>query len=413
MSQNSFVVIPVNASPEPPLLGLAVLARMAFACADFTPLSDQLLARAQANPQDANALLDLSMILQFIGQRELGLALQQQALALKNVFSLLPQSGVSNLRVLVILSPGDLAENNALEFLLETADVTLDLFYFSKEHPLPANAAAEYDLAFVAVCESDRNRPLLQDIHDFLASWPRPVLNKPQQIARLSRDGACALLDSQPGLQMPITVRIGRQDLASIAAGSLPLQDRLPDGTFPIIVRPIDSQKGKGLARLEYHHELADYLAAHDEPSFYLAPFLDYRSADGLYRKYRIVLIDGCPFVCHMATSDNWMVHYLSAGMAESAEKRAQEAQFMATFDQDFAVRHQHALATITLRLGLEYIGFDCSENLDGELVIFEFDSGMTIHAMDPVDLFPYKQPQMQKVFKAFRELLASTAARG
>jgi hypothetical protein len=30
----------------------------------------------------------------------------------------------------------------------------------------------------------------------------------------------------------------------------------------------------------------------------------------------------------------------------------------------------------------------------------------MTVHAMDPVDLFPYKQPQMRKVFGAFRQML-------
>jgi hypothetical protein len=30
----------------------------------------------------------------------------------------------------------------------------------------------------------------------------------------------------------------------------------------------------------------------------------------------------------------------------------------------------------------------------------------MTVHAMDPVGLFPYKQPQMRKVFRAFRQML-------
>jgi hypothetical protein len=30
----------------------------------------------------------------------------------------------------------------------------------------------------------------------------------------------------------------------------------------------------------------------------------------------------------------------------------------------------------------------------------------MTVHAMDPADIFPYKQPQMRKVFRAFRQML-------
>jgi hypothetical protein len=37
----------------------------------------------------------------------------------------------------------------------------------------------------------------------------------------------------------------------------------------------------------------------------------------------------------------------------------------------------------------------------------------MTVHAMDPVDIFPYKQPQMRKVFGAFRRMLIDTANAG
>ncbi len=34
----------------------------------------------------------------------------------------------------------------------------------------------------------------------------------------------------------------------------------------------------------------------------------------------------------------------------------------------------------------------------------------MIVHAVDPVDIFPYKQPQMHKVFGAFYQMLADTA---
>ena len=56
-----------------------------------------------------------------------------------------------------------------------------------------------------------------------------------------------------------------------------------------------------------------------------------------MFRKYRIALIEGRPFACHMGVSEHWMIHYLNAGMRESAPKRAEEACFMAEFDQDFA----------------------------------------------------------------------------
>ena len=34
----------------------------------------------------------------------------------------------------------------------------------------------------------------------------------------------------------------------------------------------------------------------------------------------------------------------------------------------------------------------------------------MIVHSMDPGDLFPYKQPQMDKVFRAFQMMLQTAA---
>lgn len=39
---------------------------------------------------------------------------------------------------------------------------------------------------------------------------------------------------------------------------------------------------------------------------------------------------------------------------------------------------------------------------------MFEVDNAMMVHAMDDPSRYPYKQPAMQKVFSAFRQLLAS-----
>ena len=36
----------------------------------------------------------------------------------------------------------------------------------------------------------------------------------------------------------------------------------------------------------------------------------------------------------------------------------------------------------------------------------------MIVHSMDPVDLFPYKPPQMDKVFRAFQAMLRKCSGR-
>ena len=132
--------------------------------------------------------------------------------------------------------------------------------------------------------------------------------------------------------------------------------------------------------------------------------------ADGLYRKARIALIDGRPYICHLAISDCWIVHYQSAGMAESASKRKEEACFMQNFDTDFALRHQNALLAIAERLALDYVVIDCAETPDGHLLIFEIDNAGWVHATDSIERFPYKQAHMKKLFAAFRAMLIKVA---
>jgi len=392
------------------LMGLAPLARMAFAGADLTPVKADLLNRLQRNDDDANALMDLSTVCQLMGLRSLGLSMQAFALRLRQVYRI-SNSGVSaGLRLLGILAPGDLAQNNALEFLVEGSDIRLDLLYVEPTLPFPATLP-EHDLAMVAVCETDRNRPLLRHLAKLLQSWPRPVICPPDRIARLSRDGASRLLQSLPGAVMPLTVRVSRPMFEG-AACSEQAAALAPGIGFPLVVRPVDSQKGCGLERLDGPEAIYGYLAARPENEFYVSRYIDYSRRDGQFRKYRIVLIDGKPYACHMAISERWIVHYMNAGMRESAVKRAEEARFFADFEEDFARRHRDALLSVARRLELEYVGIDCGETPDGELLIFEVDSGMTVHAMDSSDIFPYKQPQMAKVFRAFRQMLRDATIR-
>jgi hypothetical protein len=112
-----------------------------------------------------------------------------------------------------------------------------------------------------------------------------------------------------------------------------------------------------------------------------------------------------------MAIADQWKIWYLNADMASSAAKRAEEEHFMSAFDQDFARRHAATLAAMLDRLGLEYAGIDCAELADGKLLVFEGDIALAVHDMDPPDVYPYKGPQMQRLFSAFYDMLQRKGA--
>ena len=383
----------------PEVLGLAALARLAFEGADLNPVWNQLIERIGADATDAGALMDASTLLILTGDRERGLQFQAKAIGLSRAFRrAAAQPG--GLRLASIVTAGDTMANTPVDFLLEGSDVELISLYLDPGAEIAQ--LPDHDIALLAIGESESGQAALELLQPLLKRWPRPLLNgAPGAIAALSRDGVSDLFMGSSHVLAPASRRATRAEIAAMAGSRL---------TGPILVRPLASHAGAGLEKIDEAAALVAYLASQDAEQFYLCPFIDYASADGLYRKQRIAMIAGRPFVCHMAVSERWMVHYLNAGMDESAEKRAEEAAFMAAFDDDFARRHRAAFAELQARIGLDYFAIDCAEAPNGRLLLFEADVAMIVHAMDPPDLFAYKRPQMAKVFAAFRAMLANAA---
>jgi hypothetical protein len=391
----------LTAASEPfsAVLGMATLMRQAFLGENLAPLGAVLLKRIEAHPDDANALLDCSTILLLMGDTALGLAMQARALAAQTSYLLPGPGAAAGLKLLVIMGPGALMWNTPVEFLTEGSDVQVELLFLTPEAEWSLDIS-DHDVLLVAVAESEENKPLLARLALFLAEWPRPVLNAPERIAALTREQVSLNLQGVTGVAIPPTVKVSRATLDNIDGGALAEQ------VFPIILRPVDSHAGLNLDKMASRDDVAAYLGRVAGDAFYLSRFVDYASADGLYRKYRIALIGGRPFLSHLAISSHWMIHYLNAGMRDSADKRAEEAECMAGFDDGFARRHGAALQQIAERLGLPYLQLDCAETLAGDLLIFEAGSAMVIHNMDEVSLFPYKRAAMNKLFAGFRQLL-------
>ncbi|HEY5087742.1 MAG TPA: hypothetical protein VII66_10335 [Gemmatimonadaceae bacterium] len=392
-------------------MGLAKLARMIYHGVDRKPVVSSLTSRVNADSRDAAALMDLSMIAQLTGDRELGLAIQSRALEVTRIFRCIHGTG-EGLRLLALFTPGDFMANTPLDFLLDGSDVSVYYVYTTAGTPLPPELP-DHDVAFVGVAESDANKALLGELAGVASSWPHPVINRrARAIAELTRDQTWELFESSHDVAAPRNVRVNRRDLLRVTDGSTSLGELL-SLEFPVIVRPLDSHAGQGLAKIDNAPGLQSYVVGSDADVFYMAPYIDYRSADGQFRKYRIVFIAGRAYIVHLAISDNWMVHYLNAGMHESVEKRGEEAECMESFDEGFCVRHGAAFEQLVTRIGLDYFAVDCAETRDGSVLLFEVGTGMIVHAMDLGDIFPYKQIQMKKIFTAFLGMLGAAAERG
>lgn len=382
------------------LMGLAKIMRLAFHGDNLLHVTSLLCERIRINPYDSAALLDLSVVLQLNSQQELAIELQAEALQHQQHFSVRSTSGSKSIRLLAIMGPGEVMANTPIEFLVEDSDVSLELLYLGMGIPTPLQIP-EHDVALVAVCESDQNQHLLRQLDDIMKAWPRPFINAPSRIARLSRDDVGQELASGSGFIASNASRLSRDELNELALG-----DSVPSEIFPLIARPVNSHAGHGLAKLDTPAAVASYLKTQSVEEFFVAPFIDYRSQDGWYRKYRVVVIDGQPFAAHMAISQNWMVHYLNADMLQNLKNREEEARFMQSFEWHFAEKHRIALNEIDRRMGLDYYSIDCSETVDGRLLVFELDSGAVVHSMDSEEVFPYKAPQMKAVFSAFERML-------
>jgi glutathione synthase/RimK-type ligase-like ATP-grasp enzyme len=386
-------------------IGLAKLATMAFNGIDLRPLRDKLISNLADGKADAGEGLDLSLIIQLLGDKQMGLAFQAEVLAFHQLFRSPCTSERPTLRVLALAAATDMGSNTPIEFLLEESGIELLMLYVIPEAELPV-PLPDHDIAIVIASDSEDCRDALRKIDEAAVRWRRPLLNPPRLVCNLDRDKLHQLLRGIEGLDIPATVAATRAQLSDAAQSNLSLANIAAELKFPIIARPRGSHAGVGLAKLDDGAALERYLAERTEQEFFVSRFVDYASEDGLFRKYRVVFVDGRAYACHMAVADRWDIWYLNAGMSNSAAKRLEEETFMRTFDIGFGRRHATALAGVFDRVGLDYFTIDCAENKFGELLIFEADNTAVVHNMDSPELFPYKPPQMRAIFEAFAAML-------
>ena len=356
----------------------------------------QLLDEARQDADQANMFMRLSIVFSSLGALELAREMHDRALQWRRIFRYSCRRSPT-VRLLAVMGEGGGLENAPVEYLLENSDIQLDLVFLHAEGRLP-DLIPDHDIAIIGLGEASHKAAQFENLISIFSAWPRPVINRPQFILNCSRDRVYRFFKDVPGLVVADTRLMTRENISI--------------DCFPKIIRPVDSHGGDGLVKIDDENMLGAYLETYADDVFYVIDYVDYRSPDGLFRKMRIALIDGKPHICHLAISDDWIVHYIPAGMELSADKRAEEEALMRSFDHDFAIRHEATLRCIHETLGLDYVVLDCSLLPDGRLLLFEADSRAWIHAVDPVEIFPYKPPVMQKAFDAFRTMLLQRLGR-
>ena len=128
--------------------------------------------------------------------------------------------------------------------------------------------------------------------------------------------------------------------MLALAAGRSPCRMCCRTARFPSSVGQLDSHAGFGLVRMADRIDAGGLSYRAPGKEFFLSPFVNYASPDGMFRKYRLVVVDGKPYACHMAIADEWKVWYLNADMAVSVPHRLEEAALHADDLTGLRARH-------------------------------------------------------------------------
>ncbi|HUO21214.1 MAG TPA: hypothetical protein VMU59_01705 [Caulobacteraceae bacterium] len=262
-------------------------------------------------------------------------------------------------------------------------------------------AGPDYDVVFNAIGDADLAEPSAATVRRFLAGCSRPVLNRPEAVARTRRDRLPALLSGLDGVVAPAAVRVERTDgralLAAARAGGL---------EEPVLVRPIGSHGGAGLTRADSAEALAAAGEALAGRAAYLTRFHSYRAQDGLWRKGRAIFIDRRPYPYHWAVADDWLVHYESSGTAGHAGRRAEERRFLEDPASAIGAAAWRAVGEIGRALDLDYAGLDFSVLEDGRVLVFEANATMLVHSEPEDAVTAYKNPAVTAIVGAFQAML-------
>jgi hypothetical protein len=258
-----------------------------------------------------------------------------------------------------------------------------------------AEKLPHYDLVFNAMGDPDTTGDTVGPVSRFLQVCTKPLLNHPDKVARTARNKLPALLDGIDNLLIPPVWRF-----ATGTDWNEAIKDQLP-----LLIRPVHTQGGIGLVLVTTPTELAQYRARQSGP-VYVSRFIDFRSADSWFRKYRMIFIDRKPYPYHLAISQNWMVHYYTSEMESFPWKLEEEEAFLQHPEAVLGFEGMQAMQAIGKRMDLDYAGIDFSIMPDGRILVFEANPTMLVHPENVSGALAHKNTYVRQILDAFEDLL-------
>ena len=382
-----------------------LLGKTLFELNEIEPAIASFQEAVALNPKDSESINWIGALEQSLGDQEGAQAAYAESARIQPLIRRPAAKQPAEFRVLALYAP--FGGNTPTEYLFQDA--------FFDNDTLALFAAREYDTALFGqniqlvinlVSDADQTEALLPLAADLVDRFGLPVVNHPRKVQQTTRDAVARLLQGIPGCRVPQALRLKAGADCSEAA----LEAMLPFSST-VLVRPVGTHGGDDFEKVEDVATLSAFLSQRVDHDHYLIEYIDYLSADGHFRKYRFVFIDDQILPYHLCIGRDWKLHHINTDMAHQPWMQQEEAAFLGNSATVFGPAQLQALHAIRARVGLDYCGIDCGLDPSGNVVVFEVNASMLVHAKN--EDFPYKTPAVQRIKLAFDAMLRKLAGAG
>ncbi|WP_340644186.1 hypothetical protein [Phenylobacterium sp.] len=241
--------------------------------------------------------------------------------------------------------------------------------YFRKAHRW---ATSGIDILWNMVSDADMNPATLAVVDKFTAELGIPVIDPARAILQTRRHHIASRLAGLDNVHMPKTLLLRNPTLERVKRQVDQVGFR-----FPAILRRTGSHNGQFIGLFDTPEQIEGiYGDRHHE--YYMTEFVDYRWADGLYRKARFFFVGDEIVIRQLIIAPEWNIHGRSGRwMASQPALEAEGAAMLAGGVAALPDVTRIALRSIADKIGLDYFGLDASLDADGRLTIFEANATM------------------------------------
>lgn len=359
---------------------------------------------AKLKPDLAAFQLELGNALHIVGQTERALEAHRRAFRLEPVRTWKAKTTPAAFSVLAVEASG--AGNTPSYFLLSDSIFNSNFVSLFTEM-LPDLEMLDNcgDVIVNLISDVDQSRRILQTAAELIDRLGKPVINHPRRILDTTRDETAKRLAGIQFCRLPKTIRCPRARLVDPGAAKTFAEEGF---SFPLLLRVPGSHGGDAFDKVSKPGDVAGFLDRHPVEEFYVTEFMDYRSLDGYFRKYRFIFIEGEIFPYHLAIGDCWKLHHFKTDMVHHLWMQEEEKAFLEYPWRIFSALQQGALRSIAAAIDLEFFGIDCSIDSDKNVVVFEVNASMLVH--DDNAALPYKTPHCVRIKQAYHDMLARAA---